>query len=324
MGQSVTHYSSIKNLRRTGSVLFHTLKTSAHLGIPGTVLHFGTALGDDLLCTVVFRELAKRGKKNLWIMSEHPELFEHNRDVAKVIPIDENYGLGLELLGSRYKLLQYGAIDLATDRTVPPQRHMITELCACAGVQGEIALRPYFHVDDSAKARASWAQGSIAIQTSGLGARFPTENKEWYPERFQAVVDALGKECQFVQIGSKTDPEAVGACDLRGKTTIHEVAAILANSRLYLGGEGFLMHLARAVDCPSVIVFGGRVTPWQCGYSCNTNLYSALPCAPCWLWQPCDYERRCMQDISVAAVITAIRERLALPRAPLAVDTHLL
>lgn len=318
----MTTHASIKKLRRTGSVLLHTFRTSAHLGIPGTLLHFGTALGDDLLCTAVFRELAKRGKKNLWIMSQHPEIFERNPDVAKVIPIDEYYAYGLELLGSRYKFLQYGRVEVATDRTLPPERHLIAEMCGCAGIEGEISLRPYFHVDARAQAEALRDQDMVAIQSSGLGARFPTQNKEWYPERFQAVVEELASQCKFVQIGSISDPPLAGTCDLRGKTSIHQAAALLANCRLFVGGEGFLMHLARAVECPSVIVFGGRVTPWQCGYSCNTNLYSAVPCAPCWLWQPCDHERRCMQEISVAAVAAAVRDGLAKPREPLTIDSE--
>lgn len=317
-----TTFSSIKKLRQTGSVLFHTAKTSAHIGIPGVLLHFGTALGDDLLCTAVFRELTKRGQKNIWIMSEHPELFSGNPDVAKVIPIDEYYGRGLELLGSRYKALHYGSVELVTDRTLPPTRHVIAEMCASAGIDGDVSLRPYFHPGTTAKAQTINGKTLVAIQSSGLGARWPTVNKEWYPERFQGVVDELSNECEFVQIGSPTDPLLAGTRDLRGKTTVHETAALLTTCRLYVGGEGFLMHLARAVECPSVIIFGGRVTPWQCGYSCNTNLYSAVPCAPCWLRQPCDHERRCMQEISVAAVVTAVRDRLAAPREPLKVDTE--
>lgn len=81
------------------------------------------------------------------------------------------------------------------------------------------------------------------------------------------------------------------------------------------------MHLARAVECPSVIVFGGREAPWQTGYICNSNLYSAVPCAPCWLSNNCDFDRQCMSSISVADVVSAIRQMLEKPRNPLAVET---
>jgi hypothetical protein len=81
------------------------------------------------------------------------------------------------------------------------------------------------------------------------------------------------------------------------------------------------MHLARAVECPSVIVFGGREAPWQSGYICNFNLYSAVPCAPCWRWNSCDFDRKCMSDISVADVVLAINQMFGKPRGPLALET---
>ena len=110
-------------------------------------------------------------------------------------------------------------------------------------------------------------------------------------ERFQEVVDALAGEMEFIQLGSTDDPPLQHARDLRGATGISEAAAILYHARLYVGTVGFLMHVARAVECPSVIVFGGREAPWQSGYVCNRNIYSAVPCAPCWRSNTCDFDR---------------------------------
>jgi ADP-heptose:LPS heptosyltransferase len=95
---------------------------------------------------------------------------------------------------------------------------------------------------------------------------------------------------------------------------------VLANCRLFVGNVGFLMHLARAVECPSVIIFGGREAPWQSGYSCNANLYSPESCAPCWLWNRCDYDRICMNRITAANAVQAVEQLLATPRNPLAMD----
>ena len=69
------------------------------------------------------------------------------------------------------------------------------------------------------------------------------------------------------------------------------------------------MHLARAVDCPSVIIFGGKEKPEESGYICNENLYTALECSPCWKMNTCDYERRCMDMITVDDVLAGV-ERL--------------
>lgn len=81
------------------------------------------------------------------------------------------------------------------------------------------------------------------------------------------------------------------------------------------------MHLARAVECPAVIVYGGREAPWQSGYICNMNLFNAVPCAPCWRHNACDFDRRCMREITVSEVVSAVRQSLDRPRHPLAIET---
>jgi ADP-heptose:LPS heptosyltransferase len=116
---------------------------------------------------------------------------------------------------------------------------------------------------------------------------------------------------QVIQIGSADDPKLEGAIDMRGKTTFRQSAAILANSLTFIGLEGFLMHLARAVDCRSVIIYGGRVKPAQTGYVANKNLYSQVRCAPCWLRNPCDYDHKCMDMITSQQVIAAAAEQIA-------------
>jgi ADP-heptose:LPS heptosyltransferase len=296
------------------------LKTAFSRGWPELLVYFGVAPGDDMLCTAVLHELKKRGKKKIWMMSKNPELFEKNNDVDLVVPIDDRYRVYVETFGKKWQPLEYARFDREKDQNEPPKRHIIAELCWRAGVRGKIALHPYFHVKGEEKAKAAWADGLIAIQSSGLGGQWPMRNKQWYPERFQQVVDGLKNQFKFVQLGSAGDPPLDGVADLRGKTSLRETAAVLANCRLYLGNAGFLMHLARAVERPSVIVYGGREAPWQSGYSCNLNLYSAVPCAPCWLWNKCDYNRTCMERITADEVIRAVEQITLKPLQSLVVD----
>jgi ADP-heptose:LPS heptosyltransferase len=115
----------------------------------------------------------------------------------------------------------------------------------------------------------------------------------------------------MVQLGAASDPPLANVRDLRGRTTIREAAAVLAGSRLFIGMVGFLMHLARAVGTRSVIVYGGREHPSQSGYRVNTNLFTELPCSPCWYWNRCPYDRECMRRITAADVIAAGRAALS-------------
>ena len=300
------------------------LATVCKLGMPDRLVYFGIAPGDDMLCTVVLHELKKQGKKKIWMMSKNPELFDGNDDVNLVVPIDDRYRRYILAFGKKWQQLEYARVDREKDQSEVPTRHIIAELCWRAGVRGPIALHPYFSIKPQERAKAAWAGGHIAIQSSGVGGQWPMRNKQWYPDRFQQVVDAHKGKYKFVQLGSANDPLLQDVVDLRGKTSLRETAAVLENCRLYIGNVGFLMHMARAVERPSVIVYGGREAPWQSGYSCNLNLYSAVPCAPCWLWNKCDHNRMCMEKITAGDVIQAVEQVLARASQPLVVDEAVL
>jgi ADP-heptose:LPS heptosyltransferase len=95
----------------------------------------------------------------------------------------------------------------------------------------------------------------------------------------------------------------------------------VASSLLFIGMEGFLAHLARAVGVRSVVVYGGYSAPDETGYACNENLYTPVACAPCWEGSRCDNERRCLTAIEPAHVLSAVERTLARPPQPLETTT---
>jgi len=282
------------------------LTTSLHHGVPDLLVHFGIGPGDDMLCTIVLRELQKRHPQKIWMMSKHAALFDLNPDVDQVVPIDDRYRLLVLNFGKQWRQLEYAKYDQEKDQSEIPQRHITAELCWRMGIRGPIELHPHLYIREWERAQSAWARGCIAIQSSGLGGQWPMLNKQWFPARFQQVVDALKDRFRFIQLGSVTDPPLNHVIDQRGKTSLRETAAILEHCRVFVGNAGFQMHLARAVECPSVIIYGGREAPWQSGYTCNVNLYSPLACAPCWRQNTCDFNRMCMDQITAADVIQAI------------------
>jgi hypothetical protein len=292
-------------------------------GRPRHLVHFwGRTPGDDLLCTAVLHEMRRRGRRDIWMMSRFPELFDRNPDVDVVVPFDARYERFAEWMGGRSWYAHYGGHDQEEDRSPSPERHIVALMCQACGISGPVTLRPYLHLSDEERRAGRIAPKQITLHSSGMSAFSAMKNKEWLPGRMQAVVHALRAEYTVVQIGSPDDPPLDGCVDLRGKASLRESAAVIANSEIFLGQVGFLMHLARAVDRPSVIIFGGREMPWQSGYSCNTNLYTRLPCSPCWRWNACDneIERQCMHLIGVDDVVNAVRARAARAGEPLVVD----
>jgi len=284
-------------------------------GFPELGLIFYGGMGDDLMCTAAAHELKKRGAGKLWQFTAYPDLFEGNPSVTAV-PADFRLYRLCDMFRSPRRALEYPE---------PPTRHLIATICAAAGVRGEVALRPYLYLTEAERrAGRRTARTQVAIQSSSVGARYPMRNKQWPHARFQAVADALAADFDLVQLGSTSEPALDGCLDLRGKTTIRETAGILAASRMFVGLVGGLMHLARAVECRSVIVYGGREHPAQSGYSANENLYWDGPCAPCWQRDDCDYDRRCLEAIMPETVIAAARRVAERVETPLELDHAML
>lgn len=289
-------------------------------GFPRTVLWFNGGIGDHLLCTAVAREMRKRRWRGVWIVTLYPELFIMNSDFDAVISDKAGVLKSARLLGARTIEPRYAIPVPGEDREIPPGCHIIAKMCQLAGVAGEVELRPYLKLNEKELKKGVIVQQQVAIQSSNLGGRWPAKTKEWFPNRFQMVIDTLSKDFKFVQVGSPLDPPLAGVIDMRGKTQLRETAAILSNSVVFVGTIGFLMHLARAVKCPSVIIYGGRELPSESAYSANENLYVALPCSPCWKYDSCEIDLECMQRISVDEVVRAIRRKADSIKKPLTVE----
>jgi hypothetical protein len=262
------------------------------------------------MLTAVARELKKRGERKIWLFTAVPSLFGGNSDF---VPVPADFRL--------HRLCRFFGVRLVQiDYRDNPPAHLIAMMCKKAGLEGEVELRPYLVLSDEARRAGKIAsRPQIAIQTSSLAARYPMRNKSWPHERFQVVADALREDFDLIQVGMPSDPLLHGVLDVRGNT-VKETAAILCASRLFIGLATGLMHVARAVDCRSVIVYGGREHPSQSGYSANENLYWGGPCAPCWLRNDCDYDRVCMREILPEQVIAAARRQVVRHGTPLPVD----
>lgn len=295
-------------------------------GAPRRSLVFGPrSIGDDLLCTAVLHEARRRGTPFV-MFSNRPELFARNPDPLAVHPIDDHYLALLRRLGRTVAAPYYCSADPAEpDRDILPPRHIIAEMCRLAGIEGEVALRPRLSLSPEEIAAAPRLPRQIALHSSAAAAALPFSNKEWGADRFSALAALLAEDFSLVQIGSVRDPLLPGvALDLRGRTTLREAAAVQAASLLFVGLEGFLSHLARAVDCPSVVLLGGRATATQVGYSANLHLRAATPCSPCGLRSTCPHDLACMTGITPERAAAAVHELAARPRSPLPVETALL
>lgn len=312
---------SVATLARRSSRFPRLAAQIVRWGVPPRSLLFGPlSLGDDLLCTAVLREARLRGEP-LTMFTQRPELFENNPDPARVLPIDDYFVAAIRRMGRTVIQPYYVRPDPThADRDLLPTVHVIAEMCRQAGISGKVRLRPYLHLTEEEKNFGAFFPRQIALQSSGLRAAIPYRNKEWGPEKFAAVAQKLSSTHRLVQLGSADDLPLPVDVDLRGKTSFRQAAAVLANSTTFVGLEGFLVHLARAVDCPAVVVAGGRAHPAAFGYTANINLRRSPPCSPCGLRNTCEFQLACMTDITPHDVVNAVNEMLQRDRAALPVE----
>lgn len=300
------------NIRYHVAGLRRWLRALRSHGRPDHVLYFNGGIGDQLLCSAVAREIQVRNRRNIWLLTHVPDLFAANQDLH-ALPFDLALVPWARLMGANVRQMFYQEHIDGEGRDATLHEPIIAALCRRAGLVGPITLRPYLPaVTMTPVVRRN--RPRIALQSSCLNARYAIANKQWPVERMQAVADALFPTADLIQLGTPKDPPLHGAANYRGGALI-SAANELASCDLFIGLVGFLMHLARAVECPAVIVYGGREPPELTGYSANTNVARQPPCSPCWQYSRCDHDRMCLTDIPAWQIVKAVHEMLARPPA---------
>lgn len=101
------------------------------------------------------------------------------------------------------------------------------------------------------------------------------------------------------------------AIDLVGKTNLSELVALIAGARLVLTNNTSTMHIADAMNTPSVILFAGTEMPcqWQPRRASVRILNRPTVCSPCYAFT-CPYELQCL-EIAPQQVVEAGLELLS-------------
>jgi hypothetical protein len=270
--------------------------------LPDIVLiaDWGAGVGDALMYGTIAHELKKISPLIIEINSGYSDLYRGNLDI--------------DILSTSVERKKQLRNRLPKNKAISPRywfgegnqpdKHILKILCEQAGVLGDIDFRTYIHLTRTELEQVPhFMRDGIVIQSQGKLSW--GINKNWYPDRFQKVVNYLKKSLPIVQVGTSEDPMLAGCIDMRDRTSLRFVAAILYWSRCFVGQVGGLMHLARAVDTRSVIIYGGFEEPWQSGYDFNFNITSKVDCSPCWKMTDC-LPRKCMDNISAEQVIETV------------------
>jgi heptosyltransferase I len=195
-------------------------------------------------------------------------------------------------------------------------------------------LKPILGLDDSpidsriylsAESEAVAEQLLEQFGSQQFGALVPGtlwETKHWDPERFAEVGRWLKKQgFDVVVLGRKHDRRRCeqitqlcpGAIDFSGRTTPAELAAIVKRATVCVTNDSGAMHLAVALDCPVVSVFG-PTNPVHIGpYDRPQAVVRAdLPCSPCNFRRlsQCPHGHACMTQVTATMVIERVESAL--------------
>lgn len=135
-----------------------------------------------------------------------------------------------------------------------------------------------------------------------------TAFKRWFPDRYSLLAKRLhetygakslilwgpGEEEEAREIALAAGEAALPACP----TTVVQLFSLLQRSRMYIGGDTGVMHLAVAAGIPVLALFG----PTDCSVNAPFGDLSVvvkkdMPCSPC--KEKACASRRCMEAISV-------------------------
>ena len=173
------------------------------------------------------------------------------------------------------------------------------------------ALELWPDTEDEAFAQ-SFLEAQGAKPTDALVALCPSAGhsalKQWPLDHFVELAQRLhdqesvrlllvggpGEEALGEAFEAALGPAVINAV---GKTTLRQMAALLARCRCFVGNDAGPMHVAAAMNVPTVALFGSschhRYGPWGAGH---TAVSHELPCSPCGRGHDAERCRRCIFD----------------------------
>jgi heptosyltransferase-2 len=137
--------------------------------------------------------------------------------------------------------------------------------------------------------------------------------KRWPAERFAAVADLLAERAsaEVVLVGAAEELEIseevarhmrARPVVLTGKTNLAQTAAVLKASDLLVTNDTGPAHVAAAVGCPVVVIFGPTNPATTRPFSPTALVVRRPPdCAPCML-RDCPIDHRCMTAVTAEDV----------------------
>ncbi len=188
----------------------------------------------------------------------------------------------------------------------------------------EAAGDPEIYVDPDQLQRDDGIFNDWSIKDQPLVLLHPTARyvfKAWPLERFAALADWLGEQGMGVALIGSQREILIGQqienltkhkpVNLMGKTRIPQLTSLMKRSLMLIGNDGGPMHMAAAVGCQVLGLFGPTdPAVWGPRGSNVQVIYKGLDCRKCFYLGCSRSEENCMRQISVEEVCQAAQSLL--------------
>jgi len=150
--------------------------------------------------------------------------------------------------------------------------------------------------------------------------------KQWKPEYFAKVMEKIINEnnVQVFHLGAKSDkaiyenirnminvPLKREPINLCGQLDICTSAAVIANMDLVFGNDSGTLHVAGALDVPTIVIYGPMdYHKWRVWNANTKALSTKVPCYPCNLKKKCKANYACLEQITPDIALNFIEDTL--------------
>ncbi len=152
--------------------------------------------------------------------------------------------------------------------------------------------------------------------------------KYWAPEKFSELIDRITsefKESMIILFSSKSERKQIlqilnlvnkeKVIDLSGRTSIGEFFSLMSKLNLLITNDAGPLHVAVALNVPTVSIFGPVDEKTYGPYSCHSVPHLVIkkdfPCRPCYRRfkvSLCEYNKKCLNSIEVEEVFEAVKK----------------
>jgi heptosyltransferase I len=190
--------------------------------------------------------------------------------------------------------------------------------CEVSSWQGRVPVR---ETDEERVDELLSREGLNGNRCAAINPMARWETKLWEPRKFALLADRIQDELGMAVLftGCREDAAAIeeiraqmktgGSHNLAGLVGLRELASLYTRCSVLITTDTGPMHIAAAMDCPVVALFG-PTAPWRTGpYGTGHKVVRrGLACSPCFK-KKCDH-RSCMKGITVDSVLQGVREQL--------------